>query len=135
MNPAALLPNERLCPTCHGEKVLECSGVHPKRPNGGITAMESPDYWTEPCPNPECDGKGVVLNERRAAPRDAADELVTQLINTITFDRDLWRAKYEGRGRVVQHQAQQIDQLILENRRYREAIDKAARVIGRRVTA
>ena len=128
--PAYLLDHEDLCPKCHGEKRVELSGVHPSRPVGGVTAMEEPDTWTEECD--ACQGVGVVINERRARKRDEAGELMTRLINRITASRDDWKAQADARELTLAHQQQHIDQLIAENRRLRDAITKAARLIETR---
>jgi hypothetical protein len=60
-DPLSVLRTWSVCPSCHGERVIECSGVHPSRPAGGLTAMEQPDTWTERCD--ACRGEGIVVTE------------------------------------------------------------------------
>jgi hypothetical protein len=116
IHPAALLPHESICPKCKGEKVVECSGIHPRRPVGGVSAMEEPDTWTEDCDL--CGATGVVLKEgRRSTPRTAMDDNLTRLVNMVSADRDDWRAE--------------AARLVAENRRLRDVIDKAASTIER----
>lgn len=66
MNPAALLPHEKLCPDCGGDR--EVAEV---RPCTSSTATE-PFMTTGrmiPCPNRECDGTGIIVTDRRAVER------------------------------------------------------------------
>lgn len=133
---AALLPHERLCPDCHGEKVVEVSGVHPSRPAGGVTAMEAPDTWTEPCDT--CDRTGVVLNERREHERPAGSawtDFVRSNHNAQLLAADVERLEREGHAQraVIQQQARDLDLAKEENRRLRilnrkqsDLIDEAA---------
>lgn len=86
--PDFLLPHEDLCSACNGEKRVECSGVHPSRPAGGVSVMESPDTWTEECD--ECGGRGVVVNDRRARERSALDTIWT---DDVRLDNALMNAR------------------------------------------
>jgi len=100
MNPAALLPHERVCPDCDDGRVpIMVPGRDEMLYTGRLEICS------------RCDGTSVIVNERRERDRDPSDHMITRLINTITFDRDEWKAKSERLER--------------ENKRMREAIDKA----------
>lgn len=118
MNPAALLPHESICPGCKGEKVVECSGVHPSR-SGSVSQMESPDEWTERCA--ECDGCGVVLDERRATERDSASDLYRAF---VALRRALSISRLDAEELRMAN-----DRLVTENREFRRSLHEWGRVL------
>jgi len=73
---------------------------------------------TETCQR--CDGTSVVVDERRDRTRPGGE-----IAAEFTMLRNLMALEIAVRD-------SQIDGLIAENRRFREAIEKAARIIERR---
>jgi hypothetical protein len=57
-----------------------------------------------------------------------------RVANELSTDADRLRTESEARARIVAHQAQHIDQLLTENKRFREVITKAAKLIERRAS-
>lgn len=111
--PAHLLDHEAVCPECHGEGRIECSGIHPRR-LGGVSVMETPDTWTERCET--CGGTG----DRRERERTAIDRV---------WDEDERVANLAmNRGQTINRMQDEIDRLVAENRELR------ARVTGVGVT-
>ena len=114
---SALNGNERHCPDCGGEGRIECAGINRV---GSTSQMEQPDEWTETCER--CDATGVIVDERREFERESGSPLVDAF--------RVVRAELALAHATIAHQDQQIDALLSENRRLREAVAKAARFIG-----
>lgn len=103
------------CPDCKGEGVIECSGVHPRRYPGGVSAMEAPDTWTERCET--CDGTG----DRRERERTALDRV---------WDDDERVANLAmNRGQTIRRMQAEIDRLVKENRALRTMVQHQARIL------
>ena len=110
---AALLPNEAHCPRCGGE------GVVPGE-EGYVSSWATTPRSIGMVECPAGCASGVVTNESRDASRpggEIAAEFV-RLRNAVAFERAIANSLRD-----------EIERLRAENRRYREAIDKAARVI------
>ena len=113
---AGLLPNESPCPDCNDGRVPV---VRPGRDEMLYTG------YREVCPR--CDGTSVILSERR--------DKLTRPGEDIALEFTILRNDLAREHAIVVQQADHIDKLLAENRRFREAIDKAARVIERRTHA
>lgn len=131
MNPAALLPHEKFCPDCEDGWV---DVVHPRT----SSTAEEPFLATgrrERCET--CDGTHVVLKEdRRSHVRPdgpAWTEVKRVSMECSLRGETIARLEREAEAlrKIIAHDERHIDALLAENRRYRDAIHKAARGIER----
>ena len=121
MTPAALLPHESPCPDCEDGRVPVSYAT--TSPTAEEPSLSSERFVT--CRR--CNGTGIVIDERRTVARDSGSPLV-EAFRHVRVDLD--------RANITVAQLQHhVDALLVENRRYRDAIDKAASVMERMVQA
>jgi hypothetical protein len=125
----ALLPHESICRTCSGERKVLVSE------NRYSTTATEPRTYEAVCDR--CDGTGIEVNERRENSTLRAVIEACHRQEIIDHLREAERseialvATINEKDRTITAQQDHIDALLIENRRYRDAIDKAAAVIVR----